>query len=126
MATFIQYELDDGSTFLIQQKGDVVDEEDIIKSSSKKKNVIERADEKFEKALEGVMKQAGVLKQKLKDLRADEVEVKFGLVTTGKAGTFAVASVEIEANYEVTLKWSNKDEQINSEKDRTQPDKNTK
>jgi len=37
------------------------------------------------------------------------VEVKFGLKATGEAGNylFAIGKVGVEANYEVTLKWSN-------------------
>ena len=46
--------------------------------------------------------------EKLHDLQADEVELKFGLVTTGELGNFAVGKVGIEANYEVTLKWQKK------------------
>lgn len=44
--------------------------------------------------------------EKLHHLQADEVELKFGLMTTGELGNFAIGKVGIEANFEVTLKWT--------------------
>ena len=41
--------------------------------------------------------------EKLNDLKADEVDLKFGLVTPGEPGKFAIGKVGVEANYEVTL-----------------------
>ena len=72
-------------------------------------NVI-KAKKRFGEAMEAV-KQAGLsVLEKLHDLQADEVELKFGLVTTGELGNFAVGKIGIEANYEVTLKWAKKDD----------------
>ena len=39
-------------------------------------------------------------------MRADEVEVSFGLKAVGEAGNFAIGKVGMEANYVVKLKWS--------------------
>jgi hypothetical protein len=69
-----------------------------------------KSGKKFGEALEGMWRSAIAIKRKLEGLRVDEVEVKFGLVTTGKAGFFAVVELGVEANYEDTLKWKNTSE----------------
>ena len=68
---------------------------------------VEKSEKKFSEALESMRRSAIAIKRKLEGLGADEVEVKFGLVTTSKAGFFEVAELGVEANYEVTLKWKN-------------------
>ena len=109
MPTYIEYELEDGVTILVQADED--QRTGPVKASrGKDSNVIVKAGKKFSDALESVRIQALLMYDKLEDLRADEVEVKFGLNTTGEVGNFAVGKVGVEANYEVTLKWSNQDE----------------
>ena len=89
-------------------------------SRDKVGNVVTWANKKFQDAFASVKKSAVVLRQELEDLRADEVEVTFGLKTTGEAGNFAVGQVGAEANYTITLKWKNNEEvkQIKSEANR--------
>ena len=105
MATYIEYILDDGSKFLVELRepaGRLV-----RASRGKEGNVIVKVEKRFSEALESVKSQAVVLRQKLNDLKAEEVEVKFSLKATGEAGNFAIGTVGVEANYEVTLKWKN-------------------
>ncbi len=102
MSTYIEYELDDGVTILVMQptKGNgsfLAGNEDTLNKLTSEKN--------FGTALEGVRRAGLQLRERLKDLEADETEVSFGLVTTGKVGNFAVAEVGVEANFTVTLKW---------------------
>jgi hypothetical protein len=40
-------------------------------------------------------------------MRADEVEVTFGLKAVGDLGNFAIGKVGAETNYTVKLKWTN-------------------
>ena len=106
MTAYVEYELDEETTILIEipeeEAGGIVqasrrgDEPEVLK-----------AEKKFSDALEGVRRSAISIKEKLDDLRADEVEVTFGLKTTGKLGNFAIAEVGVEANYSVKLKWEN-------------------
>jgi len=107
MSNYVEYELKDGVTILIQ----TAEEErgGVVKASRGKdsSNVPVKAKKKFSEAMDGIKAQAIEMRDKLEDLRADEVEVKFGLITTGELGNFAVGKVGVEANYEVTLKWSN-------------------
>ena len=106
MATFIEYELEDGGTILVEMPEK--ESGGIVKASRDADgNVVIKAGQKFGDALDGVVAQAKVLKARLEALRAEEVEVTFGLKTTGKLGNFAVGEVGVEANYAVKLKWSN-------------------
>ena len=109
MATYIEYQLDDDTTLLIE-----TDEQKTgggTKASRDKiGNVISSVNQKFEDAFAGVRKSAQVLRHQLEEMQADEVEVTFGLKATGDLGNFAIGKVGAEANYTVKLKWSNKAE----------------
>ena len=67
-----------------------------------------KAQQSFEEALDKVKPVANAIISKLKDLNtpADEVEVKFGIKLTADAGAI-FTSIGGEVNYEITLKWSN-------------------
>ncbi len=108
MATYIEYELEDGLTILIEAPEEPSG--GIVKAARDAQgNVIIHATKKFDEALDGVRMQAALLRKKLEALRADEVQVTFGLKTSGELGNFAVGKVGVEANYAVTLKWKNTD-----------------
>jgi len=106
MAIYIEYELEDGTTVLIESSEP---ESRVVRASRDKDgNLIKKAGQGFEAALAGIKPWAAALRRQLNDLLADEVEVTFGVKAVGEAGNFAVGKVGAEANYEVTLKWSNK------------------
>ena len=107
MATYIEYELEDGTTVLVETSEP---ERGVVKAARDADgNLIKRASQKFEAALAAVKPWAASLRRQLNDLVADEIEVTFGLKAMGEAGNFAVGKLGGEANYEVTLKWSNKE-----------------
>lgn len=105
MSEYIEYELEDGISILVEVPDDL--SSDLVKESSTLEKTAITAKKTFGDSLEGVRVQAKLLRKKLEDLRADEVEVKFSLKTTGELGNFAIGKVGVEANYEVTLKWKN-------------------
>ncbi len=110
MSIYIEYQLEDGITILVETTEPTTGS--VTKAGRDALgNAIISANRKFEAAFEGVKKSATVLRHQLEDLRADEVEVTFGLKTTGEAGNFAIGQVGVEANYTVTLKWNNRPEQ---------------
>lgn len=108
MPTYVEYELEEGLTILIERSEEQIGFVKAARDSDG--NVIIHTTKKFDEALDSVQAQAALMRNKLKDLRADEVEVTFGLTTTGELGIFAVGKVGVEANYEVTLKWKNEEE----------------
>lgn len=107
MTTFIEYQLDDGATVLVETPE--AQPAGVTKAGRDRLgNAIVSANQKFEAAFAGVKKSAAILRQQLEELRADEVEVIFGLKATGEAGNFAIGQVGVEANYTVKLKWNNR------------------
>jgi hypothetical protein len=114
MATYVEYQLEDGTTILVET--DEKKTRGWTKASNNKVgDLIASVDQKFEQAFAGVKKSAMVLRQQLEEMRADEVTVTFGLKAAGEAGNFAIGKVTGEANYTVTLKWSNKQSDDGSE-----------
>jgi hypothetical protein len=106
MTTYIEYELEDGTTVLIESQSE--ESGGLVKAArGDSENIVIKASKKFGEALESIRAQALLLRQRFEDARADEVEVKFALKTTGEMGNFAIGSVGAEAAYEVTLKWKN-------------------
>jgi hypothetical protein len=110
MATFIEYHLEDGTTLLVEAEAPQTT--GITKASRDRLgNAIIQAGQRFEDAFENIKKSALALRQQLEALRADEVEVTFGLKATGDLGNFAIGRIGGEANYTVKMKWSNRQEQ---------------
>jgi hypothetical protein len=115
MPTYIEYALEDGMTILVRAPEE--ESRGMVMAGNKPgESILIKAEKDFEQAFESVKRSATVIKQKLEDLQADEVEVKFGLTTTGKLGNFAVGEIGVEANYEVTLKWKNSKTYANPKK----------
>lgn len=105
MANYIKYQLEDGLELLVET-GELSG--GVVKTGIG--DSIVDAKQKFEDALEGVKRSAILMRRKFQELQADDVEVKFGLKTTGELGNFAIGKVSLDANYEVTLKWKAKPE----------------
>ena len=106
MATFIEYELEDGTIILIE--ADEPPQSGLVQASRDKDgNVIKKAAKKFGDAFAGVKASVAAFRQELDELSVDEVEVTFGVKIAGELGNMAIGKVGTEANYQVTLKWSN-------------------
>ncbi len=106
MASYIEYKLEDGTTVLIEAEEPVGGLAPAGRSAEGVAKV--QAKRTFEEALQGIKPWARTLRQQLENLAADEVEVTFGIKAVGEAGIFAVGKIGAEANYKVTLKWSEK------------------
>ena len=76
MSTYIEYQLEDGATILIE--ADEPKRGGVTKASRDGiGNVITSANRKFEDAFAGVKSSAMALRQQLEEMQADEVEVTF-------------------------------------------------
>ena len=96
-----EFSLKDGTSFLVE-----VDEPEsrAIERVARFGRTVVKPKESFEEALDKVKPVAFTIVDKLHDLSAEEVEVKFGLKLTADAGVvFAKAGSEF--NFEVTLSW---------------------
>jgi hypothetical protein len=101
MATFIEYELEDGTTVLVQAdepQGGLV-------PTGRERDVFKKASIKFSEAFSSIKASIATLRQELDELSVDEVEVSFGVKFVGEIGNAAVGKVGTDANYAVTLKW---------------------
>ena len=105
MPKFIEYELEDGLTILIEALEP--ETTNLVNAARDEENVIVRAKKKFSDALKDVKAQAKILMHEIEELHVDEAEIKFGLTTTGELGNLAIGKVGVDVNYEVTLKWKN-------------------
>jgi hypothetical protein len=105
VATYVEYTLEDGSTVLI-----ATDEPEggLVRASRKEGYATVPSKVGFEEAFASVKPSTVALRRQLGDLEAQEVEITFGIKTIGEAGLFVIGKVGMEANFEVTLKWSNK------------------
>ena len=105
MKQLIEFPLQDGSSIIVeveQPEGGVV-------RAGRPGEVVAKAKETLEDALDKIQPAAQSIIAKLRGLHdaPDEIGVEFGIKLSAEAGAF-IASAGVEANYKVTLKWSNK------------------
>jgi hypothetical protein len=103
MPTFIEYDLGDGQTLLVQALE--TDAGNVVMAARDGGNVIIKARKSFNDALKEAKTQAKLLIEQIEDLPVNEAEIKFGLTTTGELGNLAIGKIALGVNYEVTLKW---------------------
>jgi hypothetical protein len=101
MTTFIEYELEDGATVLIESGDDVSG----MVHASRGEGLIIPAKERFAEAFKDAKKQARLLLREIEELNVNDAEVKFGLTTWVEIGNLAIGKTVTGVNYEVTLKW---------------------
>ena len=107
MPTYIKYQLENGGELLVEAPERPPSSSVTFAANppDAEGNLILTAQRKFTEALGGVKQSALMVVKELDELKVEEMEIKFGLKTTGEAGLFAVGKLGAEANYEVTLKW---------------------
>ena len=104
MKRLIEFPLEDGTTMLVEI--DEPEQGGLVKAS-RTGDVIVKAQQTLEKALENVQPAAQFVIQQLRKLHdsPDEIQVAFGLKLSAEAGA-VLAAAGAEANYTVTLKWA--------------------
>ena len=104
MKRLIEFDLEDGGSIVVE-----VDEPEApggVMRAARPGEVMEKAHQSFEAALDRIRPAASTIIKKLRGLHdpPDEVEVEFGLKMSAEAGA-VVAAAGAEANYKVTLTW---------------------
>ena len=107
MKRLVEFPLQDGGTMFVE-----VDEPEPpggVVRAARPSDVVEKAKETLEDALDKIKPAAESIIDKLRGLHdePDEIEVEFGIKLSAEAGAF-IASAGVEANYTVTLKWTKK------------------
>jgi len=104
MTTFIEYELSEGGTILVELAQS--DTGELIKVSQGAPEIAKvKAKKSFADALKEIKLQSSILLKEIEDLHVDEAEVKFGVTTVGELGNMAIGKIGAGVNYEITLKW---------------------
>ena len=104
MKCLIEFPLEDGGSIWVE-----VEEPDppggVVRAANPRE-MMAKAGQTFEEALDKIKPAADVLVAKLRGLSdpPDEMAVQFGLKLSAEAGA-VVASAGVEANYTVTLTW---------------------
>ena len=104
MSAYIEYQLDEHTTILVEAS----DEETggIVKASRGAGEIAKvKAKKNFSDALKDIKTQAKVLLKEIEELHVEEAEVKFGVNTVGELGNMAIGKLGVGVNYEITLKW---------------------
>jgi Trypsin-co-occurring domain 1 len=98
----VEFPLESGESILIEVDEPIADDRMGLRDQ-----VVGKAQQTFESALDKVKPITNVIMTKLRDIKqpADEVEVKFGIKISAGLGA-VVASGSAEVNYEITLKWN--------------------
>ena len=114
MKQLIEFPLEDGGSILVQ-----VDEptpEGGVVKAARPGEVMKRAGQTFESALDKIKPAAGAIISRLRGLAdpPDEIEVEFGLTLNAEAGAF-VAAAGAEANYTVKLTWKREEDREEKE-----------
>jgi hypothetical protein len=103
MKQWIEFPLEDGGSIMVE--ADVPEEAGIV-PAARGEEVVQRAQQTFEVALEKVRPAAQAIIKKLRTLHdaPDEITVEFGLKLSAEAGAI-IAAGGVEANYKVALRW---------------------
>jgi hypothetical protein len=98
----IEFPLEAGGTIAAE----VEDREVRTMRGPSSKEVVEKAHQTFESALDKIKPAAAAIVEKLRDLRdsPDQVAVEFGIVMNAAAGVI-VASSGLNAHFKITITW---------------------
>ena len=104
MRQLVEFPLEEGGVIVVEV--DEPEPEGGLVKAARPGEVVAKAKETFEQALEKIRPAAQVIVKKLRSLAdaPDTIEVEFGLKLSAEAGA-VVASTAFEANYTVTLTW---------------------
>ncbi|MEG4918306.1 CU044_2847 family protein [Microcoleus sp. bin38.metabat.b11b12b14.051] len=105
MKRIVEFPLESGDSIFVE----VEDPAPIDDCIGLRDEIVQKAQQTFESALEKIKPLTNAIMTKVRSLNepADEVEVKFGIKMSAELGA-VIASGNAEVNYEITLKWQRK------------------
>lgn len=104
MPTYIEYQLDENSTILIESS-DFSDNVAAKTTRNGDNHTYIRAKRSFSIALQDIRMQSKLILKEIEHLHVEEAEVKFGINAIGELGSMVIGKVGVGVNYEVTLRW---------------------
>jgi Trypsin-co-occurring domain 1 len=104
MKRLIEFPLEDGGTVLVES--DEPETTGPVTRGSSPREMVEKAEQTFETALDKIKPVAAAFIAKVRELTdaPGEVGIEFGIKLGAKAGAF-IASADAEATFKVTLTW---------------------
>ena len=111
MTRLVEFTSDEGTIYIeVDEKLPLPKPKPEDELISRTDQIAVKATQSFEDALNGIKPVANAIINKVKSLNepADQVEVKFGIKMTVGLGAI-IASGSVDVNYEITLKWDNKE-----------------
>ncbi len=118
MASYVKFELDDGTVVYVETTDTPKGASGLIPGM---REHAEQEAVSFDQSVSTIRKMAAALMQNIRsgfEEQPDEVGVNFGIKASGELGSLVVARGGMEANFSVSLRWRTKDkEKENSKKD---------
>lgn len=104
MTQLIEFPLNDGKSIILEVNESYIGGNTIPVTNAGE--VVAKAKQTFENAMENIKPAAGIIIAKLRDISdpPDEIEVEFGITLSASAGAI-VTNASIESNYKVKLTW---------------------
>ena len=109
MSKYVEFPLDGGGSIVIESAEEPTHTSAGFLRGESGYTAANTATQSFDASVEAVRRSADLLVSKLRGLSAppDELTVSFALKASGELGGLAVAKNGGDANFNVTLKWSN-------------------
>jgi Trypsin-co-occurring domain 1 len=103
MTDLIQFELEDGSSVLIETEGIPARP---VTRGGRATEMISKADETFEHALGRIVPTSAAMIQRFRGMatQPDEIEIEFGVKISAEAGAI-IAKTSGEANFRIAVRW---------------------
>ncbi len=125
MASYVKFELDDGTIVYVESTDTPRGSSGLIPPGRPGEQAAEQSAVSFDKSVQTIRKMATSLMENLQAGFAEapeEVGINFGLKASNDLGALVVSRGGMEANFNVSLRWRHKEE----EKEKEEGEKETK
>jgi hypothetical protein len=109
MASYLKFELEDGTTVYIEAFETQKNSGGLI-PALRSENATEQTGQSFEKSFDGVSKLATAMMWNLREGSANELEevsVTFGVKASSEINKLVVSRGGVDSNFSVTMRWRN-------------------
>ena len=116
MASYVKFELEDGTVVYVESTDTPKGSSGLIPGS---REHVEQASVSFDQSVGTIRKMAVALMQNLRSgfpETPEELGVSFGIKASAELGSLVVARGGMEANYNVSLRWRNKEKEKDNDK----------
>lgn len=109
MASYLKFELEDGTIVYIETTDSPKGTSGLIPGSRGADQASDHLAVSFEKSIGAVRKMASAMLEAFRTDQPDDVSINFGLKASGELGNLIVARGGTEANFNVSVRWHKED-----------------